>query len=316
MKELRAIPEPINHYEKIEQAINQLLLSQLYRPVMALLVSETNRAVLKNASSALLNAILAGRVNYYRGYFKGRISASISKELKALGAVWDRKQGAWKIPSSKLPRDVKMTISLADSKFQEKLKQVDKIISAFVPTNGDFKKQFEDTVYKVEAAYRATLRGITVAPVLNQQRTEYLAAEYSENMNLEIKKWSQYATDKLRTRVQERALAGQRYDGLADEIQKSYGVSRNKAKFLARQETSIFVAKYTEARYQDAGIDEYTWRCVTGTKNHPVRPMHRALNGKTFRWDQPPVVNEKGERKNPKCDYGCRCEARPIVRFK
>ena len=52
---------------------------------------------------------------------------------------------------------------------------------------------------------------------------------------------------------------------------------------------------------------------VVGSPNHPVREMHKALAGKVFSWDDPPITNEKGDRNNPGQDYGCRCYARPIV---
>jgi hypothetical protein len=31
------------------------------------------------------------------------------------------------------------------------------------------------------------------------------------------------------------------------------------------------------------GVHEYRWSCVAGTKNHPVRLWHKALEGKIFR---------------------------------
>jgi SPP1 gp7 family putative phage head morphogenesis protein len=96
-------------------------------------------------------------------------------------------------------------------------------------------------------------------------------------------------------------------------------VSANKAKFLARQETSLMTTKLKETRYREAGVNEYKWKTVAGSKLHPVRPSHKILEGRIFRWDDPPITTPPGEavrRNNPGQDYNCRCFAQPIVRFK
>lgn len=101
-------------------------------------------------------------------------------------------------------------------------------------------------------------------------------------------------------------------------IQDSYDVSANKAKLLALQETSLLMGKFKQVRYADSGVQEYRWGCVAGTKNHPVPPWHKALEGKIFRWDGPPITSKLGEpvhRSNSGEDFNCRCFARPIVRF-
>ena len=92
-------------------------------------------------------------------------------------------------------------------------------------------------------------------------------------------------------------------------------MSQRKAKFLASQETRLLTSKLKEVRYKDVGIDEYIWQTVKGTPEHPVRPMHKKLNGTKQRFSSPPITNEKGQRNNPGEDYRCRCVARPIVKF-
>lgn len=56
----------------------------------------------------------------------------------------------------------------------------------------------------------------------------------------------------------------------------------------------------------------YTWR-IDPVDLSRTRPDHRKLNGKTFRWDDPPVVNGRtGERGHPGMDKHCRCWAEPV----
>jgi SPP1 gp7 family putative phage head morphogenesis protein len=78
------------------------------------------------------------------------------------------------------------------------------------------------------------------------------------------------------------------------------------------------IAAYKKEKYTSAGVNKYKWRCVAGSPLHPVRPSHKALNGKIFSFDDPPITTMPGEpvrRNNPREDYGCRCHAVPIVEF-
>ena len=104
---------------------------------------------------------------------------------------------------------------------------------------------------------------------------------------------------------------GIRAEGLVEIIQKQFGVSERKALFLAKQETSLLMSKYRETRYKEVGLNEYIW---STSQDSRVRPDHRKLNRKSFSFDSPPVVNEKGDKKNPGEDFGCRCVPKAIIR--
>lgn len=57
----------------------------------------------------------------------------------------------------------------------------------------------------------------------------------------------------------------------------------------------------------------YIWRVAPGDLAQ-TRPEHRRLNGRKFRWDDPPVVNPRtGERGHPGADKHCRCYAEPVA---
>ena len=64
---------------------------------------------------------------------------------------------------------------------------------------------------------------------------------------------------------------------------------------------------------RDAGVEEYIWSTSGDSR---VRESHKKLNGKRFRWDDPPVVDEKtGRRCHPGEDYECRCVALAVFDF-
>jgi SPP1 gp7 family putative phage head morphogenesis protein len=320
---LPAIKESSEDYERLEARIKELFRAKLYLPVLAELGSSRKILNASDEVSQLIDAIQSGRVTFGRGTFQGKFNAGVSRELRALGASWDRKQGSWKVPLSSLPDEVRAAIQGSLARFEEKLGRIDRKLSQILPEeiaeHLSAEKIFDRSLWRVDEELRATLEGIAVAPELTAGRRRRLAAEWENNLKLYIRDFSQEEISKLRQGIQKSVFAGNRYETAIKTIQKSFEVSQNKAKFLARQETSLLMTKFKETRYTDAGVLEYEWRCVAGSKHHPVRAWHKALEGKIFRWDNPPITTKPGEavrRNNPGQDFGCRCFAKPLVKFR
>lgn len=321
VKELNPIKETTEDYEAVEAAIKKLFLKEIYLPLISILGE--SRQTLENAKNSLSDAIRSGRITFYRGQFTGKLSASISKELKALGAKWDRKTGSFKIPQSALPSEVVSAISVSERRFQQKISEMDKRLEKMLPEEIaeklKVKDHFDTALFKVDKNFQKTISDITIAPTLTKEQRAKIAGEWSNNMDLWIKDFSQKQIKDLRSNLEKSVFAGNRVETAKKIIKDSYNVSENKAKFLARQETSLLMTKFKETRYVDAGINYYKWGCVAGSANHPVRPAHKALEGKVFRWDDPPVTTGPGEavrKNNPGQDYNCRCFARPLVNYK
>ena len=92
-------------------------------------------------------------------------------------------------------------------------------------------------------------------------------------------------------------------------IKQEYPKVAYKAKFLAQNETSIMLAEYKRVTYQEMGFDKFIWRTITDGRE---RELHKELNGKIFRYDAPPVIDERtGQRGLPGETYNCRCDAIP-----
>lgn len=318
--ELRSIRIEASDFESIEAKIKELFKRQIYFPILREMRLPQN--VLKNSVDDLLEAIRSGRITFSLGLFSGSFNASISKELRKLGAKWDSKGNAWKIYLSDLPIEVKHAISSSAYKFQEKLWSIDKKLAQILPDKiaGQLSvsKNFDSALWKVEKDFHASVKGITIAPQLNPVSVKKIADEWENNMRLWIKDFTAEEITRLRGDIKKAVFAGNRYESAIKSIQASYGVSAGKAKFLARQETNLLMTKFKEGRYKDAGVIYYKWGCVAGSKHHPVRASHKALEGKIFSWDNPPVTSGPGEpvrRNNPGEDFNCRCFARPVVKF-
>lgn len=315
--ELPPIKESTEDYEKIEAAIIELFRREIYLPIMKTMSLKST--LIKNSKEKLISGIQSGRLSYSRGQFTGDFNSETSKELKKLGATWDRTQGSWKIPKSALPIDIKIAIDSSHQKFLEKIAGLDKKLAAISPVEIADKlkisKFLDSALWKVQRDFVSSVKSVTIAPKLTDAQAKKITDEWQNNMKLYIKSFTEEQIKKLREDVKQSTLEGYRYETLVKGIQKNYDVTLNKAKFLARQETNLMMTKFKQTRYEDAGVKEYIWKCVAGSKNHPVRPMHKALENKKFRWDDPPITDNKGNRNNPGQDYNCRCFAKPVVRI-
>lgn len=325
-KVIELTPDKIStsDFEQLEQRLKDFFRREIYWPLLKDL-GEPARVLnsVDDEYRALQDALFAGKVTFYRGVFSGRFNASVSKILRSLGATWDRRSSTYRILSSSLPMSIRNLISASETRFKAKLDKIDDKLAQILPEEiaGKFKCAdiFDRTLYKTDAAFRSSVKSIGIQPKLSTEQRKKIADEWQNNMELWIKDFTKKEITQLRTDMQESVFAGDRYGSAVKKIQASYGVSERKAKFLARQETSLLMAKFQETQYQDAGIFEYKWGCVAGSKLHPVRKSHRDLEHKIFRWDDPPITTAAGEparRNNPGQDYNCRCFAKPIVRVR
>jgi SPP1 gp7 family putative phage head morphogenesis protein len=325
---LKPIIDSTEEWGRIEKHLFDILKREIYYPLIALL--NRPKTILKNTADDLSEAIQSGRIIFYRGEFKGKFSASISRELKRLGAVWDRKSSSWKISLSALPQNVRSAISTAETKFQESLKKIDLKLSQILPEKiADSVKVssiFDTALWKCERKIQDQIKAITVTPELTKTQRQTVAKEWENNLKLDIKKFSNEQILELRQIVKTSSYKGYRQEELIGIIQKNYSVGYNKAKFLARQETHLLMAKFKETRYKDSGVNMFQWKNVIASMAHPVRPEHKILDNKYFRWDDDREVNLDGTfkkggarkpdpNKNPGEDYNCRCYAIPVVRF-
>ncbi|CAK9250652.1 unnamed protein product [Sphagnum jensenii] len=192
-EELKALPDNDEDYEKIESAIRKLFREEIYLPIIKLL--GVDKRVIINASNDLLEGIRTGRIQFYRGSFSGRFTAGISKELRALGAKWERTTGTFKLPQSSLSFEVRSAISASQSTFQQRLDAIDRKLAQIVPEEiadrMSLTKHFDTTLWKVDRDIRKAVSKITVQAQLSEEQREKLAAEWNDNIKLEIKDWTQ-----------------------------------------------------------------------------------------------------------------------------
>lgn len=317
---LKPIREKKEYAEKIQKRILELLIKELFEPLVDILGDDL---VLQNSNvTPLQKAIMRGDVTFSQGRFRGSFTSSITKELKAMGASFDKENKLWRIQYTRIPPTIRTTIdsSMArlESKFHKINEKLKKIDASKITENLELQDIFSTSIWDLDKQFKSSVKNITVSPQFTEEEVKKIAARYSDNMKLSIQGFIKDEVKRLRAQVTGNALKGLRYEGLISSIETSYGVSHSKAKFLARQETNLLTHNIHQAKAESIGSESYMWQAVIGTPLHPTRKRHAELSGSIQRWDKPPIVTEPGQkviRANPGIVWNCRCVARPIIKI-
>lgn len=313
-------------YASVQRQIQVIFFKTVFDPVLqvvkgfnAQLDEERGRlGSLQNAvnlPTALATALRLGQIQYRDGVFSGRFSHATSSELRHLGAHFDTRAKVFRLKASEVPSGIKH-LALAYEVNVKKIFEVmqDKLVAmqrALDATFDTVELDVDDTLEKVREGFERSAQALQVMPKISDSGWETLKEEYTENTKLYIRRFSEESIIKLRETVQDNALAGYRFDRLVKDIQAQYRTTESKAEFLARTETSIFMASFRKERLSEAGIRRYVWRT---SDDQRVRDDHAYLNGRTFFYAMPPIADQAtGTRANPGGIWNCRCMDQPVL---
>ncbi len=104
-------------------------------------------------------------------------------------------------------------------------------------------------------------------------------------------------------------IAGARHEDLAKALREQGGVSANKAKLIARTESSRAAANLVQARAIYAGSPGYYWRT---SRDKNVRESHVKMEGVYVEWSRPPKTDKSLDPYHAGCGPNCRCFAEPV----
>jgi len=137
----------------------------------------------------------------------------------------------------------------------------------------------------------------------------YLADWTVQNVSL-IKDIPLDSITRIENQVTSSVLRGDSRTFLKDQIQNILKISENRAKLIARDQSNKMYGTLTELRSHNNGWDFYEWDTVGDER---VRKDHARLNGRIFKFSEPPITvttgSRSGERNNPSQDIQCRCIA-------
>ena len=125
-----------------------------------------------------------------------------------------------------------------------------------------------------------------------------------ENVAL-INSISQQHFNRVETIITEGVRRGKLATEIKTDLQSKFKLTKNKAKLIARDQTSKFYGDLSRLRQTHNGIKKYVWQTA---QDERVRPDHASKNQRVFSWNNPPA-----DTGHPGEDINCRCSALPVI---
>lgn len=317
LETLPGISSDLQEEELVQEQIIQVLYKIIFADIVEQLTQDSKNKKILNSADALTEAIKQGKIFYQNGVFYGSFNAKISKTLKDIGAKYNGRTKTFTLEIYKVPSYI--SGAMAEKTMQSKA-LVDNIYTKLyevdidkVLEDVDFVKEYEKATKSIDLQIgQNVVKGVGIKPQFTPIIRERIAKEYSNNLKIYIKDFAEKEILTLRENVYNNTFGGYRAEALIPILQERYDVSKNKARFLAKQEMSLLTSKYTESRYTELGIEEFVW---STSQDGRVREEHKTLNGRKFRFDNLPIIDERtGQRGLPGEAFGCRCVMKPVIK--
>jgi SPP1 gp7 family putative phage head morphogenesis protein len=316
-KQLQPIKDNPELIEELEAQIDIILYDILFAPLIESIKENKRIFFNERDNSAIIKKIKSGQIRYGNNIFTGQFNATTAKEFKKLGIKYNKRIKGYTKEMNNLPVNIQVAIAQREDSYKQMARQlvatVDKINLNIDEATKNI--NFDDTLEKVYSDINKQFKKTVTDKIglsinFTADQIKILSQEYTNNLKLYITEFTQKETLILRQKAEDIVLSGTRAKDFTKIIEERFAVSTKKAKFLAKQEISLLTSKYKQVKYESVGVSKYKW----SISNVRTRPDHRALNGKIFSFDDPPISNTStGARNNPGEDFGCNCQAIPII---
>ena len=169
-----------------------------------------------------------------------------------------------------------------------------------------------------------SVSGIDLPRIVRNEGIEQLIEiKAAENAAL-IKSIKDEYKEKVSKLVRDNVMNGERPSNIVTQIKDIGGVTKSRAKFIARDQTAKLNSDLVQIRAEALGIKTYIW---SGSMDERERQSHKVMEGKLCRWDDPTVFSDDdgktwkkrssigGVELHAGKDYNCRCDALPVVKW-
>ena len=161
-----------------------------------------------------------------------------------------------------------------------------------------------------DAKFKQEMRaaGFTVRFKATASQNEAFQATISEQVNL-IKSIAQEHLADVESILNRSVLAGRDLGSMAKALETTYGVTKRRAAFIARDQNNKATAVFTRVRQQELGITEAIWLHSAAGKT--PRASHVAFSGQRYNIAEGALLD--GVRTWPGVEINCRCVSKPII---
>lgn len=168
----------------------------------------------------------------------------------------------------------------------------------------------DESLKASDASLKKILRdaGVSVKFQMTESMSDAWDAVRNENVQLIRSIGSQYLSD-VEGLVQRSVTQGRNMGDLSKQLQKRYGITKDRAALIARDQNNKATSALTKRRQQDLGIKQGKWRHSHAGKT--PRPSHVEADGKIFDIDRGMYID--GEWIMPGEKINCRCTWAPVI---
>lgn len=136
-------------------------------------------------------------------------------------------------------------------------------------------------------------------------KSKKIAQDYTYNMGFWVKKWEAKNIVKMRQEVLKMIEEGARVPRIAEYFEKRWKIAKDKALFLAVNESHLAGSVIKAATYQELGATSFRWGRSSSKEK---RELHKEYYDKIFTFDDPPIIDEKlGIKGLPRQIWNCKC---------
>jgi len=224
----------------------------------------------------------------------------------------------------------KLTLRVFDKQIKEQIKLYQRNDSAFYKTDGPL-----DVIQQAIDLIKALSLGIFSSSKVQEIATRFLNSlnQYSENIarnqgkikGIDPTQYEPWIDEYMRASITENVSYissirdeffpkieaiiyqgvknGQSIKAIRNQLVERIGMTQNRAKFIAVDQTGSIFGQMTAKRHQEMGVEKFKW---STSHDERVRKSHRALDGKVFPYSDPPAEGLPGT------PFRCRCVAIPV----
>ncbi|MBR5786519.1 MAG: hypothetical protein IKY41_07490 [Clostridia bacterium] len=215
-------------------------------------------------------------------------------------------------PKVKLPKPQTKNIEKYWREYDKKANELEKEIAKTVRKGEEtagLKEELENL--NKDAFENAPTLDLQIDDIQLDEKSKKIAQDYTYNMQYWVKKWEVKNIVKMREEVLDLVQKGARVPTLERYFTNRWNVARNKAHFLAVNESHLAASVIKATQFQMAGCKQFVWGRSSSKEK---RLLHEEYYGKTFDFDNPPIIDEKlGIKGLPRQIWNCKCHMLPVV---
>lgn len=215
-------------------------------------------------------------------------------------------------PKIKLPKTQTKNIESYWKEYDDKAKKLQQSIVKTTRKGEDaspLREELKD-LHK-DAFENAPQLDITIDNIELDAQSKKIAEDYTHNMQFWVKKWEVKNIIKMRDDVLKMIQEGARVPRIEEYFEKRWKIAKDKAHFLAVNESHLAASVIKATQYQMLGSPGYKWGRSSSKEK---RKLHEHYYGKYFTWDEKPILDEDlGIRGYPRQIWNCKCHMLVVV---